>query len=128
MMIRNGDYGEIDGIEYKIFENEDNTIDIVTKDPGAIKQGFKKYKGEDVYYKTINPVKLEKFHRIYTRGKIGHEIVNISREKENEVLIGTSDAKVARNLGIGRTEKYYYEKWVNKNDVQFYEERKDLTI
>jgi hypothetical protein len=37
MMIRNGDFGELNGIEYEVFENDDNTIDVATKDPDAIK-------------------------------------------------------------------------------------------
>ena len=128
MMIRNGDFGELNGIEYEVFENDDNTIDIATKDPDAIKRGFTKYQGQDAYYKTINPRELDKFYRIYTKGKIGHEIVNISREKENIVLIGTNDARIARDLGIGRTDKYYYEKWVLKNEVEIFEERKEMKL
>ena len=31
MMIRNGDFGELNGIVYEVFENDDNTIDIEQK-------------------------------------------------------------------------------------------------
>lgn len=83
----------------------------------------------------LKPIKLLEIHMwcYYLRFwwiicKIGHEIVNVSREKDNNVLIGTNDARIARELGIGRTDKYYYEQWIPKNEVEIFEERKEMKL
>ena len=48
------------------------------------------------------------------------------KEYENQFLVGTSDSSIAKTLGLDRTDKYYYEKWVPKEDVQLFEVRKPI--
>ncbi len=38
-------------------------------------------------------------------------------------LLGTSDSKIAKQLGFDRTDKYFYEKWVNTSELELFEEK-----
>lgn len=42
--------------------------------------------------------------------------------------IGTINTEIAKELNFERTDKYYYEKWVPKNEVKIKKERKKYTF
>lgn len=54
--------------------------------------------------------------------------VSIVKENKQDVIIGTSNAKLARIYKMDRVDKYYYEKWVPKKDVEIIEARKDIPL
>lgn len=47
---------------------------------------------------------------------------------KNDYYIGTSDGRIAKKLGIERTDKYYYESWGPKNEVEIFEEVKEIKL
>ncbi|MGX4669008.1 hypothetical protein JNUCC74_07315 [Cerasibacillus sp. JNUCC 74] len=79
--------------------------------------------------KQINLKELEEYYYIESRAIYKNKPFNVmSNEKDGKVYLGTGDAKLAREFNFDRTDKYYYEKWVPKEDVEIIEERKDIPI
>ena len=54
--------------------------------------------------------------------------MNIRTENEQKYLIGTSDAAKAQLLNLDRTDKYFYEKWVPKDEVETFEVKKAIAL
>ncbi|HHQ1173347.1 TPA: hypothetical protein ACSKOY_001504, partial [Listeria innocua] len=60
----------------------------------------------------------------------------VYKEKEFESItetkdffrIGTINTEIAKELNFERTDKYYYEKWVPKNEVKIEKERKNIPL
>ncbi|MED4977354.1 hypothetical protein ABEV04_05020 [Heyndrickxia faecalis] len=127
-MIRSGRYGTYKGKEYEInYDMEENLL-VLSQDPNSIKCGFKDKYNSGLFTKIVNPDEVKNCYQVKTKGKIKGEIVNISNERENEYYIGTSDARIAKKLGMERTDKYYYESWVPKNEVEIFEEVKEIKL
>jgi hypothetical protein len=57
----------------------------------------------------------------------GHRL-EIGSEKEDKILVGTGDSRLADELKLDRTDKYFYEKWIDKSEVQLVEEKKPISI
>lgn len=53
-------------------------------------------------------------------------VVDVFGESEEEYLVGTAYSGVAEKLGLPRTDKYCYDKWVSKSEVEIYEEVENL--
>ncbi|MBV7509276.1 hypothetical protein KW850_29310 [Bacillus sp. sid0103] len=126
IMIKSGDYAIINNFEYEIYDNGDDTFNLVTNDPQSIKEGFSEDNFPNIFFKIINVKDLKNAFNVKTYGKYKNVEINVHKENENQYLVGTSDSSIAKTLGLDRTDKYYYEKWVPKEDVQLFEVRKPL--
>lgn len=81
-----------------------------------------------LYLKEVNRNDIIELFEVFPKSRYkGHEF-NVSREKNGNVNIGTVDATLAKKMGFERTDKYYYEKWVPKNEVEIFEERKEIKL
>ena len=54
--------------------------------------------------------------------------MNIRTEDEKSYLIGSPDAAKAQLLNLDRTDKYFYEKWVPKDEVEIFEMKKAIAL
>lgn len=127
-MLKSGDYALVNNHEYEIYDNGDNTFNLVTNDPQSIKEGFSKDNFSNTFVKTINIKDLKNVYSIKTYGKYKNVEINVHKENENHYLIGTSDSSIGNTLGLDRTDKYYYEKWVPKEEVQLFEVKKPIIL
>ncbi|MCD7034524.1 hypothetical protein LRR81_09760 [Metabacillus sp. GX 13764] len=124
-MIRKGYYGTYKGKEYKINRDMEGNLLVFSHDPSTIEEGFIDTYNSGLYSKVISEEEITNSYRVKTKGKIKGRIVNISKENENEYFIGTPDSAIAEELGMDRTDKYYYDMWIPKDRVEVLEEREN---
>lgn len=127
-MIRNGDYCLYKDMEYEFIEDMDGNLLIISEDSLLLNEGFIDKRGGGVYSKIVNHSELSNCYQISSRGKIKGELVNVSRQDGDKYFVGTSNSTVAQKLGLERTDKYYYDKWVPKSEVEIFEERKEINL
>ncbi|MEN2768983.1 hypothetical protein [Ornithinibacillus xuwenensis] len=126
-MIKKGYFGIYNGKEYKVVEDNDNNVLIMTDDPAKITDDFVDTYGSGVYTKKISQNELSEFYYIKPQANYKGSQFNVgNRERDGKVCLGTGDAKLAKKLNFERTDKYYYEKWVLKDEVLLMEQRKDI--
>lgn len=126
MSIKKGRYARFNGKEYKVYTNEDGSYDLVSHDPNDVNNGFfEQY--SDTYVKKVSVNEITSIHRIIPFAKYqGNRLDVNDQEKNGEIHLGTIDATLAKKLDFERTDKYYYEKWIPKNEVEIFEERKEI--
>ena len=127
-MIRNGDYCLYKNREYEFTRDMNGNLLIVSENPHLVKEGFVDKLRSGVYSKVVKPNELSNCYQVTTKGKINGEIVNVSKEDKDKYYIGTSNTKVAQKFWLKKTDKYYYDKWVPKNEVEIFEDRKDIKL
>ncbi|WP_369899945.1 hypothetical protein [Bacillus manliponensis] len=124
---------------YYVSKISNDIIRLVSQCERDIKDGFKEkvypeyYQNRNelpkIYIKEIRKEDVEKLYEIDYKAQYRGHTVNISSsEKEGDVNLGTGDAELAKELGFERTDKYYYEKWVSKDEVQIIEEKKEISL
>jgi hypothetical protein len=121
-MIRNGEYCLYKNREYEFTRDMDGNLLIVSENPQMVKEGFINKLKSCVYSKKVKSDELSNCYQVTTKGEIKGQIVNVSKQHKNKYYVGTSNTKVAQKLGLERTDKYYYEKWVPKNEVEIFED------
>ena len=126
--MKKGIYAIFNGKEYKVYTNEDHSIDLVSNDSNDVNHGFiEQY--PDTYVKKVSVNEITNIHRMISYAKYkGNQFDVNNQEISGEIHLGTIDATLAKILGFERTDKYYYEKWVPKNEVTIFEERKELKL
>lgn len=126
MSIKKGRYARFNGKEYKVYTNEDGSYDLVSHDQNDVNNGFfEQY--SDTYVKKVSVNEITSIHRIIPFAKYqGNRLDVNDQEKNGEIHLGTIDATLAKKLDFERTDKYYYEKWIPKNEVEIFEERKEI--
>ncbi|EAA0025433.1 hypothetical protein EFX44_14700 [Listeria monocytogenes] len=123
---------------YKVSKFGDNTVRLVSSNGQDIQKGFVKKEYPDNY---LNKEKLPDLYIYEVDFSCIKELYEISdivlyKEKEFEYIdetkellkIGTINTEVAKELNFERTDKYYYEKWVPKNEVEIKKERKNISL
>lgn len=127
-MVKKGYFGKYKGIEYEVTRDMQNRFLIMTDDLSKTTSDFVDLYNSGVYTKEINQNELSEYYKIesYVNYK-GHKFGVSTSELNGKVLIGTTDSILAEQLNFERTDKYYYEKWISKDDVTIIEERKDIT-
>lgn len=126
--VKKGRFGIYQGKEYKIYENENGSYDLVSDDLADFKYGFvEKY--PLTYVKTVNKKEIISSYRILPQGIYQGEKFDISEQvQDGKVNLGTTNALIAKKLNFARTDKYFYEKWVPKDEVQIIEEKKETKL
>jgi hypothetical protein len=128
MSIKKGRYAILNGKEYKVYSNQDHSFDLISHDANDVNNGFiEQY--PDTYVKKVSVNEITNIHRIISYAKYKGNQFDINDQEQNgEIHLGTIDAALAKDLGFKGTDKYYYEKWVPKNEVEIFEERKEMTL
>ena len=127
-MLRSGEFAFYHNQEYELYENGDGTVNLVRDNPQSIEHGFIKDPFSNRFEKTVNVQEVTNAYQIKTYGKYKNVEVNIRTEDEQSYLIGTSDAAKAQILNLDRTDKYFYEKWVPKDEVEIFEVKKAIVL
>lgn len=122
MMIRNGKYCTYRGKEFKANYDTFKNLLIFAEDSSYSKEGFIDEYGVGVYSKAVEPSEVSNCYRVTTQGIIKGLKVDVFNEREEEYLVGTAYSDIAEKLGLIRTDKYYHDKWVNKSEVDVFEE------
>lgn len=138
MLIMSTKYAKYKEAIYKVSKIGDNTIRLVSSNDQDIQKGFMKKEYPDYY---LNKEKLPNIYICEVNFSCIKELYEVSdialyKEKKFEFVaedqeffkIGTINAELANKLDFERTDKYYYEKWVPKNEVKIMEERKNLSL
>lgn len=127
MLIKKGYFGVYHNTEYKVIEDMEDNLLILTKDLSKVTIGFVDIYGTGVYTKKIDRDELSEFYYIEPEAMYMGKTFNIGLpEKDEKICLGTDNASDAQKYGFKRTDKYYYEKWVSKNDVKISETKKSL--
>ena len=127
-MLRSGDFALYHNQEYELYENGDGTVNLVTDNPQSIEHGFIKDPFSNRFEKTVNVQEVTNAYHIKTYGKYKNVEVNVRTEDEQSYLIGTPDAAKAQILNLDRIDKYFYEKWVLKDEVEIFEVKKAIVL
>ena len=128
-MIRSGDFTTYNNKEYSFFKKQDGSVNLISYDSDALLEGFKKHdKIANAYVKNVRIDEIHNPFLIKTHGKYKNEEINVRTEKGDSYHIGTPDAEIAKKLDMDRTDKYYYEKWIPKEEVELFEVRKPISI
>jgi hypothetical protein len=128
MSIKKGRFAMFNGEEYKVYTNEDHSLDLISHDANDVNNGFiEQY--PDTYVKKVSKNEITGIHRIIPYAKYQGSRFDVNNQERNgEIHLGTIDATLAKDLGFERTDKYYYEKWVPKTEVEIFEERKEIKL
>lgn len=128
-MIRSGDFTTYNNKEYSFFKKQDGSVNLISYDSDALLEGFKKHdRNANAFVKNVGIDEIHNPFLIKTHGKYKNEEINVRTEKGDSYHIGTSDAEIAKKLDMDRTDKYYYEKWIPKEEVELFEVRKPITL
>lgn len=126
-MLKKGYFGLYKGKEYEITEDMDNNLLIMTEDSSLIDDDFVDTYNSNVYTKIVKPNDLRQCYFIKPIAVYKGYKFNVStKEKGNKVYLGTPDATLAEKMNFERTDKYYYEKWVCKSEVELVEDKKEI--
>lgn len=81
-----------------------------------------------MYIKEVKKEEIEEIFEIDYKAKYKDNIFNISSNKiDSQYRIGTTDAEIAQQNGFNRTDKYYYEKLVNQDEIDILKISKKLS-
>ncbi|MGF2616403.1 hypothetical protein FZC84_01285 [Rossellomorea vietnamensis] len=120
---------------YRVSRIDEDILRLVSKDQEDLKHGFKE-KTYPSYYKDtadlpklfVYEIKKEEADEIYQvdyKAKFNGNVFNLSFDKTaTQLRLGTSNAELAKENGFDRTDKYYYEKEVNQDEIDIRSYRK----
>ena len=121
--MRKGQYAIYNGKEYKLtIDGNDNYI-ISTINKEFVDDSFNDKHNDGIYSKIVKKKELISSYIINPFGKINGYEVDIIQEKNDKYLISTSDENIAKALNIEKIDEYDFEKWINKDEVQFFERK-----
>ncbi|MBU5266431.1 hypothetical protein [Virgibacillus proomii] len=131
-------FAQFDGGIYRVSSIKDNIVRLVSDNEQDIKKGFVEKVYPDIYLnkdslprlfiKEVDKTSLIELYKITWKVIYKNGIFELINENKQDVIIGTSNAKLARIYKMDRVDKYYYEKQVPKNEVKIIKERKDLLL
>ncbi|KIL43109.1 hypothetical protein [Jeotgalibacillus campisalis] len=121
---------------FRVSTIDGETVRLVSEESN-ISEGFKEliypsnYKDRNnlptLYIKEVKKVEIEEIYEVDYKAKFRGEKFNLSFNKAgSEFRLGTMHAELANQYGFERTDKYYYEKIVNENEIEVIEVQKKL--
>ncbi len=122
---------------YEVSRINTKQVRLVSRHKEDLEQGFTEkiypdnYLNQEglprLYIKVVERANLDELYEIDYKIKYAADIFDFISEKHNKkILIGTDDAKLAKKHNFSRVDKYYYEKEVNKRDIEIIKEKKLL--
>lgn len=123
---------------FRVSNIENGIIRLVSEDRSDLNNGFiekiypSNYKDRaylpKLYIKEVKKEEIEEIFEIDYKAKYKDNIFNISSNKiGSQYRIGTTDAEIAQQNGFNRTDKYYYEKLVNQDEIDILKISKKLS-
>ncbi|MBO9129008.1 hypothetical protein [Bacillus sp. 165] len=121
-MVKHGKYGIFKGEEYRLVKIQGDTAELVSHNSYDAYKGFIPYEQDDtIYIKKIYTSHLEFAYRVMTFALYkGHKLGVVS-DKGDTFLLGTTDTKAWRDLGMQVINKFEYHIEVPKNQVELVE-------
>lgn len=129
-MFKRGNYVEIHDYLYRVIKRDDRYI-IISDNKESLKKGFVPYKeSNDTFIKILTKKEISKYGIYKITPKIFYNDLFFSIKEENESMyyIGTSNFEIAQNLNFEHTDKYFYEKWIQKKDGKLVEEKEEIEL
>ncbi|WP_419881015.1 hypothetical protein ACN6MY_15605 [Peribacillus sp. B-H-3] len=122
---------------FRVSNIDGDSIRLVSEDKVDLNNGFKEkiypsnYKDSAnlprLYIKEMNKVELDEIYEVDYKAKYRGNIYNLNFNKEgSQFRLGTTNAELARQNGFERTDKYYYEKIVDQDEIEVLELIKKL--
>jgi len=122
---------------YKVSSVKGNLVRLVSSDKNDKKNGFyeKIYQSTvqntstlpQLFVKEVKKEEVDKIYEVDFKAKFNGNVYNLTFNKvTNSFTLGTNDAKLARENGFERTDKYYYEKQINEDEIEIIKEIKHL--
>ncbi|MFD0671930.1 hypothetical protein [Cohnella sp. GCM10027633] len=128
-MIRRGEYAVYNKKVYSVGKKSDDWVNLISHDPNDLFDGFNSHPLDStVFVKKVKTQDLDQIYFIETSAVYQGVQLSVGDVKDEKVLLGTSELKLVEHLDFDKTDKYYYEKWVDINDVQFIEEKKSAVL
>ncbi|GGB67773.1 hypothetical protein [Fictibacillus barbaricus] len=126
-MIKRGKYTSYNNKEYSIGKEGDDWVNLVSKDSKDLNNGFQPHPlDKAVFVKKVSRNKLDKIYKITPYAIYKGYKLSIGGETDGKILLGTGEVKIADALGFNRTDKYFYEKWIDNKDLKIMEEKEIL--
>ncbi|WP_160724833.1 hypothetical protein [Bacillus sp. USDA818B3_A] len=124
--IRKGRYTLLNGREYKVYENDSLTYELISDCPEDVKYEFKE-EYSSTYVKIVDKSEVSTIYEVTPYAKYKGRTFDVSLQiRDGKVSIGTTNNEFAKELSFERTDKYFYEKWVPLEDVEILEDIKEL--
>ncbi len=124
--MRIGDYCEYRGHTFKYSVDINGEIYVSTKDKALIDDSFDGPNKRGIYKKKITKADLDIIYRVENYAVIDGREFDVLKLDDRRVLLGTNDASTAELLEFERSDRYYYEKWIDTNEVEIKERIIDI--
>jgi|GEM_PF-2141112 len=126
--IRKGNHALYKGKEYRLVSLRNNIIKITSNDPEDMKNGFTKYM-EDVYSKPVEKSDLTETFTIVPWARYKGLSFSLRGMDATSVSLITEDKVLANKLDFEAPDKFYWEKWVRRDELDsIWEEKIPLDI
>lgn len=132
-----GTFAKYTNKTFRVSNNDGDSIRLLSDCQADLKNGFKEkiypsnFKDSAnlprLYIKEVNKADIDEIYEVDYNAKYKGNIFNLSFNKTGSQLrLGTINADLAKQYGFERTDKYYYEKIVNQDEIEVLEFIKKL--
>lgn len=105
------------GKEYEVSPMGEDSYALISTDLKDLKQGFSQhFSGK--YIKNVKRDTLQELYFINTLALYRGHKFGVSAEKDDQLLIGTSDYELLEKFNLVFVDRGVYEKWVDKCDLE----------
>ena len=122
---------------FRVSDIEEDIIRLVSENKVDLINGFKEkiypsnYKNRSdlpiLYIKEVKKEEIDEIYEIDYKAKYKGNIFNLGFNKAgSQFRLGTTNAEIAQQYGFERTDKYYYEKLVNQDEIEVLKIIKEL--
>jgi hypothetical protein len=125
--IKNGEYTEYDGNEYRIGCFTSSTVNLISNDPASIYKGFIDIthpNNPNKVFRKIVPLKnIGKVYKVHTIAIYHGLPVGIESYHDDKILLATSDPIFLKEYGFEEVDRMVYMKEVNRDEVELVDKR-----
>lgn len=123
--MKSGEFAIYRGKEYEASHYKDDDYLLYSYEYSDLNDGFED-RGYKHFVKIVKESELQDFFLMNSKAIYKGTKVGVFEEKGDQVLIGTSgDKAFAEQNGFTEVDRYEYEKWVKRNDLEkMWEEKK----
>ncbi|MED1739606.1 hypothetical protein P4284_09765 [Bacillus swezeyi] len=123
--MRNGVWALYQSKEYEVIQHDQENYELFTKDPDSIQCGFNLDKTGH-YCKHVRREEISSVYDVRYQAIINGLEFPIFREENTRLLIGSGlhGPDIIKQYGFVQVDRFEYEKWVEKNEVEKMQEIK----
>ena len=121
--MRNGVWAIHQGREYEVIEHGSNQYELFTTDSGASSFGFA-LDSTGNYCKHVTKIEIQSAYDVRYYARYRDLEFPVFQEESDKLLLGsgTHGPDIIKEYGFIEVDRFEYEKWVEKSDVEkFYE-------